>query len=85
MTQSVFSKKYANFRHLLVGVRKEKGFTQEELAVAINRPQSFVSKCENGERRLDLIEFLQIMHVLDVDPFEFIRELENSSKERTNV
>ena len=38
--------------------------TQDELAKRLKKPQSFVAKTENGERRLDVIEFLQIVDAL---------------------
>ena len=40
------------------------------------RPQSFVSKYERGERRLDLIEFLEVARALSLDPARVIQELE---------
>jgi transcriptional regulator with XRE-family HTH domain len=44
---------------LLRQARQEAGLTQIEAARALGRPQSFVSKCESGERRVDFIELLQ--------------------------
>lgn len=48
----------------LVAARKAAGMTQQELATKLGRPQSFVAKYENGERRLDVIEFLMIAEIL---------------------
>lgn len=53
-------------RHM-VRARLKARVSQEELAKAIKKPQSFVSKYENGERRLDIIEFITICRVLKVD------------------
>lgn len=75
MTQSIFSSQYRHFRLLLISSRKAKGLTQESLARLINRPQSFISKSENGERRIDLIEFLEIMDALEMDPCEVVQSL----------
>jgi transcriptional regulator with XRE-family HTH domain len=50
--------------------------TQVQLATHLKRPQSFVSKYENGERRIDLIEFLEIAAALGLDPTDFIRLLQ---------
>jgi transcriptional regulator with XRE-family HTH domain len=47
--------------------------TQLELATRLGRPQSFISKIESGDRRLDVIEFLQITTALKVDPEPIIR------------
>lgn len=41
--------------------------------------QSYVSKYERGERRLDVVEFLEIARVIGLDPHELLRELESAS------
>ena len=46
------------------------------VAVKLGRPQSFVSKYECGERRLDLVEFLEIASVLKINPAAFVKRLE---------
>ena len=51
------------------------GLTQVQLAKKLRRPQSFVSKYETGERRLDVVEFLEIAKALSADPADLIREL----------
>lgn len=51
------------------------GTTQQQLSEALNKPQSFVSKYENGERRLDLIETIEICKALNADPHELINAL----------
>ena len=50
---------------------------QQDLATRINRPQSFVSKYELGERRLDVLEFVMMCHAVSVDPCSIIREVES--------
>jgi transcriptional regulator with XRE-family HTH domain len=71
---------YRKFRELLVDVRKTAGMTQAELSQRLNRPQSFVSKYERGERRLDVVEFGAVARALGVDPVKlltrFYRETE---------
>ena len=75
MTTSVYTTTYKYFRELLVEQRHSKNLTQIELAKLINRPQSFVSKYESGERRLDIIEFIEIAEVLGIDIDSFIFKL----------
>ncbi len=75
MTSSLSNPKYEKFRKLLIEYRLKQGTTQTELAERLGRHQSFVSKYENGERRLDLIEFLDIASTLGIDPLDFIKEL----------
>lgn len=48
------------------------GRTQQQLSEVLYKPQSFVSKYENGERRLDLIETIEICKALNADPHELI-------------
>jgi len=64
---------------LLADARRQNGYTQIHLAKKLRRPQSFVSKFERGERRLDLIEFLDLARVLQLDPSQVIRELERET------
>jgi len=53
-------------QELLVSLRTGAGLRQVELAKRLNKPQSFVSKYESGERRLDIIELYAICKALDV-------------------
>ena len=68
MVKSVFTRRHKRFRRLLVEARRASGLTQVALAAKLGRPQSFVSKFEQGERRLDVIEFLDVARALKVDP-----------------
>ena len=54
MGKSAFSRQYSAFLHRLRECRHEAGMTQEELAARLHTTQSFVSKCERGERRIDI-------------------------------
>lgn len=76
MTKSAFTAKYERFRLLLVEARQTAQLTQVELAKKLARPQSYVSKYERGERRLDVVEFIDVAQALNVDPLEFIANLE---------
>ena len=76
MTKSVYTHQYRRFRALLTEARKTAGLTQVELSVQLERPQSFVSKVERGERRLDVIEFLEIARVLRLDVVAFLHQLD---------
>ena len=74
MKKSVHSAPYLVFAALLVDARKRTGMRQIELAQKLNKPQSFVSKFECGERRLDVIEFLIIMDALGEDPLAVLAD-----------
>ena len=53
---TVHSPRYRQFLKKLRAARLDAGLTQQELARALRKPQSFVSKCESGERRVDVVE-----------------------------
>ena len=67
------------FRNLLRDVREGKGITQVELAARLDKPQSFISKYETGERRLDVLEFAEICEALDLDAAEVLRDFLKTS------
>lgn len=67
------------FRGMLVSARKNAGLTQAELAKKLNRPQSYVSKYENGERRLDVVEFLEVTEALNIDSCNFLKLLRRAA------
>ena len=81
MSKSIFSEKYNRFRELLVKARRLADLTQSELSVQLSRPQSYVSKYERGERRLDLIEFLEVAEALQIEPAAFINKLLEEKEE----
>ncbi len=66
---------HKRFRELLTEARKNAGMTQAELSKRLGRPQSFVSKYERGERRLDVIEFAEVSRALGIDPLRFLAKL----------
>jgi len=76
MTRSAFSKQAERFRGMIRAERERTRVTQVELSQRLDRPQSFVSKYERGERRLDVIEFLEVARVLGFDAVRFIERLQ---------
>ena len=77
MPKSIYTQKAIKLRLLLINTRKSANLTQTELSKRLNKPQSYVSKYERGERRLDIIEFLEISDALNIDPIALIEELIN--------
>lgn len=74
---SVYTERYQRLLEKLQTARRDAGLTQVEVAQAFGKPQSFVSKCESGERRIDVVElgaFASLYHkplayfVGEVDP-----------------
>ena len=75
MPRSVFSDEYERFRILLLEARKRAGLSQVSLSERLSRPQSFVSKYERGERRLDVVEFGEVARALGIDPLQLLRQV----------
>ncbi|EBG5321696.1 helix-turn-helix transcriptional regulator [Salmonella enterica subsp. enterica] len=72
---SVYSEEYQSVIKVLRDTRVKKGITQEKLAQAMNRPQSFIAKIESGERRLDVIEFAYVAQLLDINPAPLLEKV----------
>ena len=51
------------------------GVSQQELAKRVKRPQSYVSKCETGERRLDVVEFAEWTRAIQVNPAKIFSDV----------
>ena len=67
MPNPMHDPRYAQFRKLLIAERERSGLTQVDVAGRLRKPQSYVSKYERGERRLDVIECVDIAQALDSD------------------
>jgi len=74
--KTLYERSYAAFTDLLKEERRKAGLTQAMLAKKLRRPQSYVSKYERGDRRLDVIEFLEIARAIKFDPNEFLQKLD---------
>lgn len=77
MPRSRRSPRHQALQSLLVERRVAAGLTQVELAARLGRPQSFVSKYEGGERRLDVVEFVEVAQAIGCDPAGIIAVLRN--------
>jgi transcriptional regulator with XRE-family HTH domain len=75
MAKSTFTREYKTLCRELIAIRKCQNLTQTEVAKKLARPQSYVSKYEQGERRLDVVEFLQVAKAVGVDPCVILKKL----------
>lgn len=71
----VFSPEYQRARDVLLRARRRSGLSQRELAHALGKANSHVTRIERGQRRVDLLEFHRIARVLGVDPVGLFAEL----------
>ncbi|WP_093236417.1 helix-turn-helix transcriptional regulator [Sinorhizobium sp. NFACC03] len=60
---------------LLIAKREAAGLTQSELAAKLGEYQSFVARLESGQRRVDVVEFLELAGLLGFDPHQVIDQL----------
>jgi transcriptional regulator with XRE-family HTH domain len=63
MTNSVYDKEYKEIVERLKSARIKIGLTQKEAADILGKPQSYISKIESGERRLDVIELKRFTRI----------------------
>ncbi len=80
MANTLNSPTYLRLRALLIEARERAGLTQSEVAQQLGRVQSFVSKYEQGERRLDVVDFLAVCECLTIDPADLLRELRRGGR-----
>jgi transcriptional regulator with XRE-family HTH domain len=75
LDKSVHSAGQTAFCELMIGARKAAGLTQHQLAKRLRRPQSFIAKYEGGERRVDVVEFIEICKAIEADPNKLLKAL----------
>jgi transcriptional regulator with XRE-family HTH domain len=75
MAKAKFTARYDYFRKLLVEAREAAGLRQVDVARKLRRPQSYVSKVESGERRLDIVEFLDMCAAIEADPVRMVTKV----------
>ncbi len=76
MRKSTYSVQYKRLIRSLRDARKSQGITQADLAKRLKRPQSFVAKYEQCERRLDVVEFLTVAKAIGVDAIPLIQAIQ---------
>ena len=81
MGKSIYSAGQEKLQELLCQVRREAKLTQTALARKLRRPQSYVSKIESGERRLDLIELRQLCKATGISLTDFLRRFEQTVRD----
>lgn len=82
MKKSVFRREYDLLTKLLRETRQERSITQIELAQRLGETQSFVSKCERGDRRLDLVQLRAFCKALGIGLPDFVAEYERRLRKR---
>jgi transcriptional regulator with XRE-family HTH domain len=82
MEKSLYSRNQKVFLDLLRRVREEAELRQEDVAARLAKPQSFISKYESGERRLDVLELREVCFALGLPITDFVKRLEGMLSRR---
>ena len=87
-TRSIYTAEYKTFLARFRAARQKAGLTQEQVAERTGQTQAFVSRCERGERRLDIIELRSFLQAYGTSFTEFVLALdqelnEGSTEEKT--
>jgi transcriptional regulator with XRE-family HTH domain len=75
LAKTIYSERDKRLRELLKTRRKAAGLTQTIVAERLGKPPSYVAKYEGGDRRLDVVEFLDVAAAIGFDPCRLIRSL----------
>ena len=79
--KTLYSQRYQRLLALLVEARRASGLTQQDVANKLKRPQSFVSKYESGERRIDVVELLMLGEAIGFDVTQIVKSLSTRTKD----
>lgn len=78
--KSIHTERYVRFLSVMTDARLQLGLSQRQLARLLKKPQSYVSKYERRERRLDVIEFMDLCKVLKLDPCTVLQKIESKPR-----
>lgn len=78
VAKTLGTEKHRRLIALLIEKREASGLTQVDLADRLGEYQSFVARLESGQRRVDVVEFLELAEILNFDPCDALRRLAES-------
>jgi transcriptional regulator with XRE-family HTH domain len=76
LSKSLGSPRHKALITLLVEKREAAGITQAQLAEKLGEYQSFVARLESGQRRVDVVEFLELAKILNFDAAKALKALQ---------
>lgn len=80
MEKSLYTSEYKLFLEMLRAARQQVGLTQEDVASRLRATQSFVSKCERGERRLDVVELREWCEAIGISLEKFVTSFDHACR-----
>ncbi|MDR1401892.1 MAG: helix-turn-helix domain-containing protein [Puniceicoccales bacterium] len=85
LRKTIYTKEYHMLLERLKNRREELGISQDKLSQLLGRTRTFVSKAELGERRLDILELMHYLEMLQLDPKQFFNDYFRGVKNLRNV
>jgi len=86
MEKTIYSCEYSLLRKWLIKQRHLKKLTQRDVGKLLDTPHSWVGKVEQGERRLDIVEYARICKALQINPYDglalILQAMEDSTEDR---
>ncbi|MER9186642.1 helix-turn-helix domain-containing protein [Mesorhizobium australicum] len=78
MPKSLHSKRHLIIAAALAEQRRSKGMSQAQVAKAFGRHQPFIANIESGQRRVDLVELLELGEIIDLDVLALVKQVMDS-------
>ena len=75
MPRTLGRPRHEALRNFIVEMREEAGLTQHEVSARLDRPQSFIASIETGQRRVDVVELLDLAKAIGFDPHDAVLRL----------
>ncbi|MCE9501498.1 MAG: helix-turn-helix transcriptional regulator [Leptospira sp.] len=84
MRKTIYTKEFKIFQEHLKRARKDSKLTQVEVSEKLDQPQSYVSKIESGDRRIDVIEFWRLAKIYR-KPAEYFFRFDDELAEKRQI
>lgn len=75
MPRTLGRPRHEALRNFIIEKREEAGLTQHEISARLDRPQSFIASIETGQRRVDVVELVDLAEAIGFDPHDAVRQL----------
>ena len=73
---SIHDPRYIGLIKSLILIREERKVTQVQLATRLKKPQSYIAKVENLDRRIDVIELYDWLNELEIESNDFVKNID---------
>lgn len=81
--KTIYQAKYSALIEQLITARRNAGLTQAEIAKILDKPQSYVAKIEGKDRKLDVVEFVELCETIGQEPSELIKIIQRTPSSQT--